>query len=222
MRPALGPAPERMLRSDLPLDRDAAGFFLPAIIGFMVFLAALALAGSMGLDNLLARWRSQIDTAFTIELPLIDGESAAAATARRQAVMAAVGAEPGVESATPVSEEEKARLLAPWLGADVPALDLPLPDLIGVTTDGQGGTRGDNRHPGAGGKARRALPRRLHRRSRPLARRHRGHQPYGAPRGPRPVAADRGRGGADRRLRCPRRACRPSPGDRDPASDRRP
>ena len=68
-----------MLRSDLPLDRDAAGFFLPAIIGFMVFLAALALAGSMGLDNLLARWRSQIDTAFTIELPPIDGESAAAA-----------------------------------------------------------------------------------------------------------------------------------------------
>jgi cell division transport system permease protein len=123
-----------MLRSDLPLDRDAAGFFLPAIIGFMVFLAALALAGSMGLDNLLARWRSQIDTAFTIELPLIDGESAAAATARHQAVMAAVGAEPGVESATPVSEEEKARLLAPWLGADVPALELPLPDLIGVTT----------------------------------------------------------------------------------------
>jgi cell division transport system permease protein len=121
-----------MLRSDLPLDRDAAGFFLPAIIGFMVFLAALALAGSMGLDNLLARWRSQIDTAFTIELPPIDGESAAAATARRQAVMAALGAEPGVESATPVSEAEKARLLAPWLGADVLALDLPLPDLIGV------------------------------------------------------------------------------------------
>ena len=126
--------PLGMLRSDLPLDRDAAGFFLPAIIGFMVFLAALALAGSMGLDNLLARWRSQIDSAFTIELPLIDGESAAAATARHRAVMAAVGAEPGVESATPVSEEEKARLLAPWLGADVPALDLPLPDLIGVTT----------------------------------------------------------------------------------------
>jgi cell division transport system permease protein len=123
-----------LLRSDLPLDRDAAGFFLPAIIGFMVFLAALALAGSMGLDNLLARWRSQIDTAFTIELPPVDGESATAATARRQAVMAALGAEPGIESATPVSEEEKARLLAPWLGADVQALDLPLPDLIGVAT----------------------------------------------------------------------------------------
>ncbi|HEY8013784.1 MAG TPA: cell division protein, partial [Dongiaceae bacterium] len=122
--------PMSLLRSDLPLDRDAAGFFLPAIIGFMVFLAALALAGSMGLDNLLARWRSQIDTAFTIELPPVDGESATAATARRQAVMAALAAEPGVESATPVSEEEKARLLAPWLGADVQALDLPLPDLI--------------------------------------------------------------------------------------------
>jgi cell division transport system permease protein len=124
----------RMLRSDIPLDRDAAGFFLPAIVGFMVFLAALALAGSMGLDNLLARWRSQIDTAFTIELPPIDGENAAAAAARHEAVMAAVGAEPGVESARLLGEQEKARLLAPWLGADVQVLDLPLPDLIGVAT----------------------------------------------------------------------------------------
>ena len=123
-----------LLRSDLPLDRDAAGFFLPAIIGFMVFLAALALAGSMGLDNLLDRWRSQIDSAFTLELPPVDGESTAAAAARRQAVMAALGAEAGVESATPVSAEEKARLLAPWLGPDVQALDLPLPDLVGVAT----------------------------------------------------------------------------------------
>src|SRR5258705_9602464 len=92
--------PMSLLRSDLPLDRDAAGFFLPAIIGFMVFLAALALAGSMGLDNLLAPWRSQIDTAFTIELPPVDGESAAAAAAPRQEGMAAVAAEPGGESAT--------------------------------------------------------------------------------------------------------------------------
>jgi cell division transport system permease protein len=123
-----------MLRSDLPLDRDAARVFLPAIIGFMVFLAALALAGSMGLDNLLARWRSQIETAFTVELPRLDGESAAAAAARRNAVLAAVAAEPGIESAVLLGDRDKARLLAPWLGADVQALDLPLPDLIGVAT----------------------------------------------------------------------------------------
>ena len=55
--------------------------------------------------------------------------------------MAALAAEPGVESATLVSEEEKARLLAPWLGADVQALDLPLPDLIGVATK-PGGAQG--------------------------------------------------------------------------------
>src|SRR5437868_2406665 len=107
-----------MLRSDLPLDRDAARVFLPAIIGFMVFLAALALAGSMGLDNLLARWRSQIETAFTVELPRPDGESAAAAAARRKAVLEAVAAVPGVESAVLLGEQDKARLLAPWLGAD--------------------------------------------------------------------------------------------------------
>jgi cell division transport system permease protein len=123
-----------MLRSDLPLDRDAARLFLPAIIGFMVFLAALALAGSMGLDNLLARWRSQIDSAFTVELPRIDGETAAAAAARRKAVTDALEALPGVLGATLLGEQEKARLLAPWLGNDVESLDLPLPDLIDVAT----------------------------------------------------------------------------------------
>jgi cell division transport system permease protein len=123
-----------MLRSDLPLDRDAARLFLPAIIGFMVFLAALALAGSMGLDNLLARWRSQIESAFTVELPRIDGESAAAAATRKKAVLEAIAAVPGIASAALLGEAEKARLLAPWLGADVERLDLPLPDLVGVAT----------------------------------------------------------------------------------------
>lgn len=123
-----------MLRSDLPLDRDAARVFLPAIIGFMVFLAALALAASMGLDNLLARWRSQIETAFTVELPRIDGESAATAAARTKRALEAIAATPGIASAALLAESDKARLLAPWLGADVESLDLPLPDLIGVTT----------------------------------------------------------------------------------------
>ena len=120
-----------MLRSDLPPDRDA-GFFLPVIAGFLVFLAALALAGSMATDNLLDRWQNQIASAFTVELPPVDGESPAAGEARRQAALAAITATPGVEGATLLGAADKNRLLAPWLGGAASALDLPLPDLIAV------------------------------------------------------------------------------------------
>lgn len=123
-----------MLRSDLPLDRNAAGLFLPAIIGFMVFLGALAFAGSMAVDNLLAHWQGSIEAAFTVQLPTLDGEDAAGAAKRRKAALAAIVGVPGIESATLLTDADKARLLAPWLGAGAAGLDLPLPDLIAVTT----------------------------------------------------------------------------------------
>jgi cell division transport system permease protein len=124
-----------MLRSDLPLDRDSAGLFLPAIIGFMVFLAALALAGSMAVDNLLAHWRGAIEAAFTVQLPPIEGESVVATGERRSHALATLAATPGVKSAILLSDTDKARLLEPWLGAEATGLNLPLPDVIAVATD---------------------------------------------------------------------------------------
>ena len=120
-----------MLRSDIPLDRDP-GIFLPTIIGFMIFLAGLALACSMALDNFLTRWRIQIESALTVELPPIDGESAEAAAARRQAAVKAIAATPGAEELHLLTEAERTRLLSPWLGPDSRGLDLPLPDLVSV------------------------------------------------------------------------------------------
>lgn len=122
-----------MLRSDLPLDRHSAGLFLPVIIGFMVFLAALALAGSMAVNNLLTHWRGTIEAAFTVQLPPVDGESEAATSERRSHILSALAGEPGIRSAILLSEADKARLLEPWLGADAAKLDLPLPDVIAVT-----------------------------------------------------------------------------------------
>jgi cell division transport system permease protein len=124
-----------MRRRDLPLDRDSAGLFLPAIIGFMVFLAALALAGSMAVDNLLAHWQGAIEAAITVQLPPVEGESSAAAADRRSHALASLAGVPGVKSAILLSDADKARLLEPWLGADAAHLDLPLPDLIAVTVE---------------------------------------------------------------------------------------
>jgi cell division transport system permease protein len=124
-----------MPRRDLPLDRDSAGLFLPAIIGFMVFLAALALAGSMAVDNVLAHWRGAIEAAFTVQLPPVEGESSTAAAERRSRALASLASVPGVRGAVLLSDADKARLLEPWLGADAARLDLPLPDLIAVALE---------------------------------------------------------------------------------------
>ena len=123
-----------MRHRDLPLDRDSAGLFLPAIIGFMVFLAALAFAASMAVDNLLVHWRGAIEAAFSVQLPPVDGEDAAAVDSRRNRVLVALAAIPGIEGATLLTDADKARLLAPWLGPDAARLNLPLPDIIAVTT----------------------------------------------------------------------------------------
>jgi cell division transport system permease protein len=122
-----------MLRSDLPFGRDSAGLFLPAIIGFMVFLAALAFAGSMAVDNLLAHWRGAVEAAFSVQLPAVAGENTAAADGRRNRALGALAGVPGIAGATLLTEADKARLLEPWLGADTARLALPLPDIIAVT-----------------------------------------------------------------------------------------
>jgi cell division transport system permease protein len=99
----------------------------------MVFLAALAFAGSMAVDNLLAHWRGAIEAAFTVQLPPVEGEDTTAAASRRNRARATLAVMPGIEGATLLSDADKARLLEPWLGADAARLDLPLPDLIAVT-----------------------------------------------------------------------------------------
>ena len=43
-------------RTDLQLDRDTLGQFLPWLIAFMVYLAILALAGMLVLDDIVRRW----------------------------------------------------------------------------------------------------------------------------------------------------------------------
>ena len=47
-----------LLRSDLPLNKDVSARFLPWIVAFMVYLAALALAIAMGLDGIIGHWRA--------------------------------------------------------------------------------------------------------------------------------------------------------------------
>ena len=43
-------------RLDIPLNRDSSVRFLPWIIGLMVYLAGIAVAGTLVLNTALGRW----------------------------------------------------------------------------------------------------------------------------------------------------------------------
>jgi len=122
----------RWLRSDLPLAGDASGRFLPWIIGCMVYLAALALAGTMAADRLAQRWHNELAGTFSIQIPA----GSPAATGDRAGLVDGVVDllmnTSGVASARVVDDAEKARLLEPWLGPGGLPEGVRLPDLIVV------------------------------------------------------------------------------------------
>lgn len=120
-------------RSDLPLDRDPAGGFLPWIVGLMVYLAALAIAGAVLADGLVERWRSDLADAVTVQVfPGADEEGQEAEARRVEEAARFLSVMPGIASAKPVPQSDILRLLDPWLGSGNLAEDLPLPALIAV------------------------------------------------------------------------------------------
>jgi cell division transport system permease protein len=117
-------------RQAVPLDRDSSGRYLPLLVAIMVYLAALAVAGALTMAKLAERWDSGLAGALTVQLP---AESADAATL--EAVVAALTATPGVQTAEPMDQQAMTALLEPWLGDALLTGDLPLPRLVAVTVD---------------------------------------------------------------------------------------
>jgi cell division transport system permease protein len=125
-------------RTDLPLERDALGRFLPWLIAFMVFLAILSMAGALVLTGLSKRWDKGLSATLTIEIaPDVapDGALRPPDAEMLERVLATVRERSGVVSAAVVPPERVNRLLEPWLGGAAQAADLPLPTLIDVSID---------------------------------------------------------------------------------------
>ena len=120
-------------RSDLPLDRDAAAKFLPWILGFMVYLAALAVGAAMVVDRLSANWQSGLTGNLTVEVPFSDAIGVTDRSLIIDQVIDLLSATPGVAGTTLLDDREIARLLEPWLGVAAADLDIPLPAMISVT-----------------------------------------------------------------------------------------
>jgi cell division transport system permease protein len=124
------------MHSDLSFDSDASRHFVPLIVAVMVYLATLALAGSMSVGGTVDQWRDAVRGSMTVQLPgRPGGQESPEAVANIEAITDALLATPGVASAAALPVSDIQALLEPWLGdADLPA-DLPVPVLIDVTLD---------------------------------------------------------------------------------------
>jgi len=121
-----------LLRSDLSLGGDGSARFLPWIIGCMVYLAALALAATMGADRLADRWRSDLSGTFSIQIPPNASGTASERERLLSDIVDIVAKMPEVASVHVIGDAEKRKLLEPWLGPGGLPEDVRLPDLVVV------------------------------------------------------------------------------------------
>lgn len=108
-------------RDPLGLRRALSDRLLPALVGAMALLAALAIAGADGAGRLAERWQQGEAGQILLQLPR---------ETPLEPVLARLAALPGVAAVAAVPEDRLRQLLAPWLG-EVPGL--PLPRMIAIT-----------------------------------------------------------------------------------------
>ena len=116
-------------RSDLPLDKDPLSRFLPWLIAFMVFLAAMALMGMLVFEKVAGKWDTNLTNTLTIQVP--PAETKLENKRRSQKVIEVLLKADGVLTANVIGDARIAALLAPWLGPSI-SRDLPLPYMIDV------------------------------------------------------------------------------------------
>jgi cell division transport system permease protein len=123
-------------RSDLPLDRDPSGRFLPWLVAVMVFLAALAMVCAMAMNKVVQRWDQGLSGSITVQIPPPAETSTAAANEMAiDRIIDILLDTDGIIIAEVLEPDEIAELLKPWLGTEAISQDLPLPMLIAVVLD---------------------------------------------------------------------------------------
>ena len=126
-------AAARMLQFDERADRvvPPTGFTarLTLFSAFaMSFLAVFALALSLAAGRVADRWGNELAQSSTLRISAPAGEVAT----QTEAALRVLRTTPGIVDARALTPEEQRDLLIPWLGADLPIDDLPLPQLIDI------------------------------------------------------------------------------------------
>ncbi|MCX7381158.1 MAG: hypothetical protein NT133_07020 [Alphaproteobacteria bacterium] len=131
--------PRRRGGDDLGLRPGLGERMLPLVVAAMSFIAALALAGSIGAASLAQRWQDGAAAVLTVQVPRPGAPSGdTAGTNRLDRTLALLRGTPGIASVRALSETELTDLLRPWLGSGAGKLSLPLPAVVEVHLSGAG------------------------------------------------------------------------------------
>jgi cell division transport system permease protein len=107
------------------------GVPLDVVIAVMAFLAALALGASLIADRAAEGWRSGLAGKVTVQIvPPAEGSPSEGLQRETDAALAVLRATQGIARASPLSQDEKLKLVQPWLGRGNLVADLPLPQMI--------------------------------------------------------------------------------------------
>ncbi|MHA1132967.1 MAG: cell division protein FtsX [Alphaproteobacteria bacterium] len=109
-----------------------AGNALTAVIGIMTFLACLTAGGVYMINQSANAWVDDIASEITIELDPID---TANIEKKMTLVSLFLAKQKGVTRVRPLTAEDSAKLLEPWLGSTAALSALPIPRLIAVEID---------------------------------------------------------------------------------------
>ena len=113
----------------MPREKGAAP--LDVVIAVMAFLAVLALGASLVAERSAEGWRAGLAGKLTVQiLPPATGAVNEGLQRETDAALGVLRATDGIAHAAPLSEEEKLKLVQPWLGQGNLVADLPLPQLI--------------------------------------------------------------------------------------------
>ena len=112
------------------MRQQRLGWFFAVLVGIMVYLATFAMAAEATLSALTFTWDSGMERRLTVEIPAVAPEADMPQAERKKLVLSILHAMPDVTRVEPLSDDDTARLLSPWLTDEKLVKSLPVPILI--------------------------------------------------------------------------------------------
>lgn len=120
----------KKLSNGLPLGVDPVSRFLALKVGLLVLLATLSLAVGMVMSSAAESLQRSLSGTLTVQVPT--GPNQQSAT---ESIIEILRATPNIRDVREIPDREINEALEPWLGAQTPILDLPLPALVDVAIE---------------------------------------------------------------------------------------